>query len=90
VSSPDAGAYRGGAHRGPGPSASGLAVGSQVNSFVAGISQPINSWFAESNGDLGATRLAFVCGGAASGSVVRVSGEAPNGNSVAASGNAPC
>jgi hypothetical protein len=71
-------------------SASGLAGGSEVNSFIAGISQPINSFFTDPDGNLGATRLAFVCGGAASGGAVSVSGEAPNGTTVAASGNAPC
>jgi hypothetical protein len=68
-------------------SASGLAVGSQVNSFIAGISMAINSWFADSNGDLGDTRLAFVCGNVTG--AVSVSGVAPNGNSVGASGTAP-
>jgi hypothetical protein len=68
-------------------SASGLAGGSEVNSFIAGISQPINSFFTDPNGDLGATRLAMVCGNV---SAVSVSGEAPNGTTVAASGNAPC
>ena len=71
-------------------SASGLAGGSEVNSFIAGISQPINSFLADRDGNLGATRLAFVCGGAASGGAVSVSGEAPNGTTVAASDNAPC
>jgi len=68
-------------------SASGLAGGSEVNSFIAGISQPINSFFTDPNGDLDATRLAMVCGNV---SAVSVSGQAPNGTTVAASGNAPC
>jgi hypothetical protein len=68
-------------------SASGLAGGSEVDSFIAGISQPINSFFTDRNGNLGPTGLAMVCGNV---HAVSVSGQAPNGTTVAASGNAPC
>jgi hypothetical protein len=68
-------------------SASGLAGGSEVNSFVPGVSLPITSFATDPNGNLSATRLTMVCGNV---SAVSVSGEAPNGTMVAASGNAPC
>jgi hypothetical protein len=68
-------------------SASGVAGGSEVNSFIAGISQPINSFLTDPNGDLDSTRLAMVCRNV---SAVSVSSQAPNGTTVAASGNAPC
>jgi hypothetical protein len=68
-------------------SASGLAGGSEVNSFITGISQPINSFPTDRNGNLDSTRLAMVCGNV---SAVSVSRQAPNGTTVAASGNAPC
>ena len=43
-------------------SATGWPGGSEVNSFIAGISQPINSFNTDRDGDLGSTRLAMVCG----------------------------
>ncbi len=68
-------------------SASGLAGGTEVNSFIDGISQPINTFPTDRNGNLDPTRLAMVCGNV---SAASVSGQAPNGTTVAASGNAPC
>lgn len=67
-------------------SASGLAPGSEVNTYVDGISEPINTFVVDQNGNLGATRVAMVCATVAGFSV---SGQAPDGSTVSAHADRP-
>ena len=68
-------------------SGSGLAGGSVVNSFIQGVSQPINEFEVDRDGNLGPTRLAMVCGNVGA---ISVTGQAPDGSAVKANAGAPC